>query len=111
MPNIKYLETSVAASKKDKGIKELLKLLNNDGIKAEISDPESTGKSGDGDLVISFKGRKYPVAVERKQSVPNSALEKLRDDSDILAFRKNRRKWKVYMDLSDLILLLLNRRS
>ncbi len=97
--------------KQEKGIRELLKILSGDNFNIEQSDEDSTGKAGVGDVVLNFKGRKYPIEVERKESIPNSTLEDEKDESAILMFRKNREKWKVYMDLDTLILLLLNNRS
>lgn len=97
--------------KQKKAERKLLRALKGDNLNVDESDPDSTGKSGEGDLVMSFKGRVYPISVERKESIPNAKLEEDRGDSPILMFRKNREKWKVYMDLDTLILLLLNNRS
>lgn len=97
--------------KKEKGIKELEEILNKDGFNIEEADPERTGISSKGDLTLSFKNRKYAIDVERKESIANTSLEKDKEKNDILIFRKNRKKWKVYMDLNTLILLLLNNRS
>lgn len=98
-------------SKKDRGIKELEKLLAKDGFNIEESNEDGTGISSRGDLTLTFNGRKYSLDIERKESIPNASLEKDREDNDMLVFRKNRKKWKVYMDLSTLILMLLNNRS
>jgi hypothetical protein len=97
--------------KQKKAKKELLRMLAGDNFNIDESDPESTGKSGKGDIVLNFKGRTYPIEVERKESIPNATLEEEKDESAILMFRKNREKWKVYMDLDTLLLLLLNNRS
>lgn len=86
-------------------------MLAGDNFNIDESDPESRGKSGKGDIVLNFKGRTYPIEVERRESIPNATLEEEKDESAILMFRKNREKWKVYMDLDTLLLLLLNNRS
>lgn len=102
----------MAKTKRDKkGIRELLKMLERDNINAEPSDEEVNGKGALGDIVIQYKGRKYPITVKRDERIPNKTLEKLNDETELLMFRKNRKNWKVYMDLSTLILLLLNNRS
>ena len=97
--------------KRLKGINELLEFLKGDNLKVMKADPESRGKSGKGDLTLQFKGRKYSITVQRKENLSNANLETAREDSDVLMFRKNRKDWKVYMDLNLLILLLLNKRS
>lgn len=86
-------------------------MLKKDNFNISPSDPESSGKSKKGDIVLNYRGRVYPIEVERKESIPNATLENEREDAPILMFRKNREKWKVYMDLDTLILLLLNNRS
>lgn len=98
-------------TKREKGIKELLNLLEGDCLNVEKAKEESRGISGRGDLTLSFKNRKYSIDVERKSSVPNALLEKDKGKDDILMFRKDRKDWKVYMDLNTLIVLLLNNRS
>lgn len=100
-----------AERKKNKAIKELLDILSADGLNVDVSDDSSSGKAAIGDLQLQFKRRKYPLQVERRESIPNSKLEDAKADSDILLFRKNRENWKVYMDMNTLLLLMLNRRS
>jgi len=97
--------------KRRDGIRELLKFLKADNFNIEEADPDSSGKSKRADLILNFKGRKYPITVKRKASIPSATLEREKDDGDMLIFRKNRKNWKVYMDLNLLILLLLNNRS
>ena len=98
-------------TKKNRGIRELEEMLNNDGLNISEADEERTGISSKGDLTLTFKNRKYSIDVERKESISNKKLEQDKDNNDILIFRKNRKNWKVYLDLSTLILLLLNNRS
>lgn len=97
--------------KTQKAIKKLQEMLEKDNINIEVSDPGSTGKSKKGDLTLTFKKRKYPISVSRKGTLPYESLESEKEDSDILFFRKDRKKWRIYMDLNTLIMLLLNRRS
>lgn len=102
---------SKAEKRKQKGIRELQRILKNDNLKICESDPESRGISSKGNLTLQFKGRKYSIEVENSESIPNSKLENAKDDTDILMFRKNRQGWKVYMNLNEFVLLLLNKRS
>lgn len=99
-------------TKKEKqAIRKLMQILENDGLSVELGDVNARGKLSFGDLALKYKKRKYPINVKRQENIPNTRLEKEKADSDLLLFRKNRENWKVYMDLDDLILLLLNNRS
>jgi hypothetical protein len=97
--------------KKKRAIKKLLDILNGDNLNVEESDESVRGKGAEGDIVLQFKSRKYPINVARKENLPTVTLEKEKEDQDILMLRKNRESWKVYMDLNTLINLLLNNRS
>lgn len=97
--------------KKKQALKNLLEFLEGDGLRVEASDADASGIKAIGDLNFTFKRRKYPVRVSRKETLPTASLEKEMDDSDILMFRKNREDWKVYMDLELLLLLMMNNRS
>jgi hypothetical protein len=99
------------SNRKQKGIKDILEFLQGDNLIVEESDPESSGKSRKGDLTLTFKRRKYPISVERKESLPTQGLEDSKDDAKILLYRKNYDEWKVYTDLNTLLNLMLNNRS
>lgn len=88
-----------------------MKIFEEDNISIEVSDERAKGKKSIGDMVMQFKNRKYPISVARKENIATKSLEAERDDSDILLLRKNRKSWKVYMDLNTLLILLLNNRS
>ena len=93
------------------GENELYDILSNDGFNVQKCDASGAGKRDHGDIVLRYGKRKYLVEVKREESLPIKRLEKKRDNCDLLAMRKNRDVWKVYMDLDTLILLLLNDRS
>ncbi len=99
--------------KKQKGIASLVEFLEGDGMNVQISDKSKTGKGSFGDINITYQRQKYPIAVSRKESLPTESLEKeiQSSDSDMLIFRKNRKSWKVYMDLETLQKLLLHNKS
>ncbi len=99
------------SNRKQKGIRDILEFLKGDNLNIEESDPESSGKSSKGDLTLTFKHRKYPISVTRKESLPTKGLEENKDDAKILLYRKNYDEWKVYTDLNTLLNLMLNNRS
>lgn len=102
---------STKTRKQKQGLQELLQLLEGDNLVVTKSDPNSDGKSQKGELLLQFKRRKYAINVDRNEQTPDKRLNALKRDADMLIFRKNRKRWKVYMDLNDLLLLLLNNRS
>jgi hypothetical protein len=105
------MKSAKLTKKELQAVNDLKQLLNGDTLKTTKSDPNKTGISSKGDLTLQFKNRKYSISVSRNQAIPDSKFEKLKDGNDIVIFRKNRKPWKVYLDLNTLILLLLNNRS
>jgi Holliday junction resolvase len=97
--------------KGQKGTNELLDILAADGLDVQSVDASGAIKRETGDIVLRFNRRKYSIEVKREEKLPTKTLNKAKADSDILMLRKNRKGWKVYMDLKTFIVLLLNNRS
>ena len=98
-------------TKGQKGVNELLDLLNGDGLDVQSVDASGAIKREVGDIVLRFHKKKYSLEVKREEKLPTKTLESAKADSDILVLRKNREGWKVYMNLETFVMLLLNERS
>ena len=97
--------------KGNKGENEVFDLFDGDGLDVQAVQASGAIKREQGDIILRYLGKKYNMEVKLEKTIPIKGLETRKAESDILVMRQDRDKWKVYMDLDTLMMLLLNNRT
>lgn len=101
------MKASYKRKKGQKGVNELLDMLNEKGFDVQSVDASGAIKRETGDIILRYYNEKYSLEAKREHKLPIKGLESKKDDSDILVMREDNSVWKVYMDLDVLISLLV----
>jgi Holliday junction resolvase len=93
------------------GENKVMEMFLNDGFDVQKCDSSGSGQFDKADINLRFNDAKYAIEVKRHERITTGDIYNFLEESDILAFRKNRKKQLFVMDYETLAKLLLNKRS